>query len=185
VLGETLALAHPLIPFVTEEIWAHVPGTDGLLMAGRYPQPDDALADAGAEERIGRAIEAVQELRAWRDRVGAAAGRTIPARLEAEGYEETAGHVGRLARFDLAAEGEPVAAVAVPGGTVTVFASDAVDMEAEARRAAERRAHLEAEIARAEGKLANQRFVERAPEAVVQAERDKLARAREELEGLG
>ena len=75
--------------------------------------------------------------------------------------------------------------MAVPGGTVAVFASDAVDLEAEARRAAERRAHLEAEIARAEGKLANERFVERAPQAVVQAERDKLARAREELEGLG
>ena len=126
----------------------------------------------------------MQELRAWRDRVGAAAGKTIPARLEAERLRgDRRSTSARLARFDLAADGEPVATVAVPGGTVAVFASDAVDLEAEARRAAERRAHLEAEIARAEGKLANERFVERAPEAVVQAERDKLARAREELDG--
>jgi valyl-tRNA synthetase len=75
-----------------------------------------------------------------------------------------------------------VASIAIPGGTVAVFASEAVDLEAEARRAQARRAELEAEIARAEGKLANERFVEKAPPAVVQAERDKLARLRRELE---
>jgi valyl-tRNA synthetase len=185
VLAETLALAHPLIPFVTEEIHGHVPGADGLLMARRYPEPDDALLDPGAEAQIARAIEAVQELRGWRDRVGAAAGKPIPARLDAAGYEATADHVARLARFEWTGDGgEPVATVAVPGGSVAVFASDAVDIEAEARRAQARRAELESEIARAEGKLANERFVAKAPEPVVQAERDKLARLREELAGL-
>jgi valyl-tRNA synthetase len=77
-----------------------------------------------------------------------------------------------------------VATVAVPGATVAVFASDAVDLEAEQRRAAARRGELEAEIARAEGKLSNERFVAKAPEAVVQGERDKLARLREELAEL-
>ena len=85
VLAETLALAHPLIPFVTEEIWGHVPGADGLLMARRYPVADDALADPDAEAQLARAIEAVQELRAWRDSVGAAPGRPIPARLDGDG----------------------------------------------------------------------------------------------------
>jgi valyl-tRNA synthetase len=186
VLAETLALAHPLIPFVTEEIWSHVPGAgDGLLMVRRYPEPDDALADPGAEAQLARAIAAVQELRGWRDRVRASAGRTIPARLEATGYDATAAHVARLARFEWTSDGgDPVAGVTVPGGSVLVFASDAVDLEAEARRAQERREHLRAEIARAEGKLANDRFVSRAPERVVQAERDKLARLREELDAL-
>jgi len=183
VLAETLALAHPLIPFVTEEIWSHMPGADGLLMAHRYPTADDALADRDAEAQVARAIEAVQELRGWRDRVGAAAGRAIPARLEAPGYEATAEHVARLARFEWVAGdgGEPVATVPVPGGSVAVLASDAVDVEAEARRAQARRAELESEIARAEGRLSNERFVAKAPEAVVQAERDKLARLRDEL----
>jgi valyl-tRNA synthetase len=81
-------------------------------------------------------------------------------------------------------DGEPVATVAVPGGSVAVVASDAVDTEAEARRAQARRAELESEIARAEGKLANERFVAKAPEAVVQGERDKLAGLRAELDGL-
>src|SRR5215217_5327625 len=185
VLGETLALAHPLIPFVTEEIWSHVPGGDGLLMAHRYPEPDEALTDPGAEAQLARAIGAVQELRAWRDSVGARPGRPIPARLDGEGYEATAGHVARLARLEWTSDGgEPVATVAIPGATVVIFASDAVDLEAEQRRAHERRSELESEIARAEGKLANQGFVAKAPEAVVQAERDKLERLREELAEL-
>jgi valyl-tRNA synthetase len=77
-----------------------------------------------------------------------------------------------------------VATVGVPGATVAIFPSDAVDLEAEQRRAQARRKELEAEIGRAEGKLANQGFVAKAPEAVVQAERDKLERLREELSEL-
>jgi valyl-tRNA synthetase len=80
--------------------------------------------------------------------------------------------------------GEPVATVPVPGGVVSVFASDAVDLEAQARRAQARLAELESEIARAEGKLANERFVAKAPEQVVAAEREKLERLRAELEDL-
>jgi valyl-tRNA synthetase len=185
VLGETLALAHPVIPFVTEEIWSLVPGAEGLLMAHSWPQGDESLLDDDAEAQLARAIAAVQELRGWRDRVGAAPGSAIPARLEAEGYEGTADQVARMARVEWNVDGgEPVASVAVPGGSVAVLASSAVDLEAEARRAAERRGHLEGEISRAEGKLANQGFVAKAPPHVVQAERDKLERLRAELEAL-
>ena len=111
----------------------------------------------------------------------------MPARLDAAGYEETADHIARLARVEWRTDGgdpEPVAAVGVPGGAIAVFPSDAVDLEAEARRTAERRARLQAEIARAEQKLANERFVAKAPAPVVQAERDKLAALRTELEEL-
>jgi valyl-tRNA synthetase len=109
----------------------------------------------------------------------------VPARLEADGYERTAGHVARLARVEWSADGgEPVATVGVPGGTVAVLASEAVDLEAAARRAEGRRATLEQEIARAEGKLANQGFVAKAPAAVVEAERAKLERLKQELADL-
>ena len=73
VLSETLALAHPVIPFVTEEIWGFVPGAEGLLMAQPFPAADDSLLDEAAEAELARAIEAVQALRGWRDRVGARA----------------------------------------------------------------------------------------------------------------
>jgi valyl-tRNA synthetase len=186
VLSETLALAHPIIPFVTEEIWSHMPGKKGLLMAHPWPEPDPALGDERAERDVARAITATQELRGWRDRVGAAAGKLVPARLEAEGYERTAPHVARLARIEWSADGaEPVVAtVGVPGGSVAVLASEAVDLKAAAERARARRATLEQEIARAEGKLSNRGFVAKAPAAVVEAERSKLERLRRELEDL-
>ena len=184
VLAETLAIAHPVIPFVTEELWSHLPGADGLLMARRRPAVDESLVDPEAEAELARAIAAVQELRGWRDRIGAAPAAVLPARLEAAGYERTAEHVARLARLEWAGEGEPSATVAIPGGSIAILPSDAVDLGAATRRIEERRGWLDGEIARAEKKLGNQGFVAKAPEAVVQAERDKLARLREERDGL-
>jgi valyl-tRNA synthetase len=77
-----------------------------------------------------------------------------------------------------------VATVTVPGGAVQMLPSDALDLEAAERRLAERRTQLESEIRRAEGKLANEGFVAKAPAAVVAAERDKLERLRRELAEL-
>jgi valyl-tRNA synthetase len=74
--------------------------------------------------------------------------------------------------------------VAVPGGTIAVLASDAVDPGAEARRREQRVGVLRQEIARADSRLANQGFVSKAPPAVVQSERDKLDALRKELEEL-
>ncbi len=185
VLSETLALAHPVIPFVTEEIWSFVPGSGGLLMAQPFPAADEALIDDAAEAEIARAIEAVQELRGWRDRVGAPPGRTLEARLDAGGYDRTLDAVARLARVEWSTNGtQPVATVPVPGGSIAILTSDAVDTEAEARRTAAARQRLDGEIARAEGKLANRGFVDKAPAQVVEAERAKLARLRSELEAL-
>ena len=185
VLAETLALAHPVIPFVTEEIWSLLPGPKDLLMGHRWPEADPALRDEEVEREVARAIEATQALRKWRDGVGAPPGARVPARLEADGYERMADHVGRLSRFEFSPNGdEPVATVGVPGGNVAVLASETVDLEAEKRRAAQRAEVLRKEIARAEGKLANQGFVAKAPEAVVQAEREKLAKLKRELDEL-
>jgi valyl-tRNA synthetase len=191
VLTETLQLAHPVIPFVTEEIWSFVPGAEGLL-AARRAQPPGAPGDAhdpDAERALGDAIAAVQALRGWREGIGAPAGARIPARLEAGGYEQTAEHLARLARLELELDGggtaqAAVASIAVPGGAVQILPTDAVDLGAAERRIAARRAELEADIARSEGKLANDGFVAKAPPAVVTAERDKLSRLREELSAL-
>jgi valyl-tRNA synthetase len=182
VLRETLALAHPVIPFVTEELWDHVPGTEGLLALARSSEPDAALRDEAAEAEIAAVIEAVQALRSWRDEAGVKPGQVLPARID--GLDGSAALVARMARLDLDTEGEPTATVAIPGGSVEIRAGDLVDREAEARKAAAERERLQQEISRAEAKLANDGFVAKAPADLVQRERDKLDRLRRELEGL-
>jgi len=184
VLTQTLAIAHPMIPFVTEEIYRYIPGADGLLAAG-LPEAPATPVDAQAEASVGRVIEAIQALRGWRDFAGVRAAATVPARLAAEGYEETGEHLARLARLAFTSDGaEPVATVPVPGGAVEILPSADIDAEGAQRRLAARRAKLEAEIERAERKLANEGFTAKAPPDVVQAERDKLERLRAELDSL-
>jgi valyl-tRNA synthetase len=184
VLTETLAIAHPMIPFVTEEVYDYVPGAEGLLAAGIRDSRADGL-DEAAEASLQRVIEAVQALRAWRNSAGVKAGATVPARLAAEGYEETGAHLERLARLAFTSDGaEALVSVPVPGGTVEILANEHLDLEASARKREAERARLESEIERAERKLANNGFVSKAPAAVVEGERSKLERLREELRAL-
>jgi valyl-tRNA synthetase len=187
VLTETLELAHPIIPFVTEEIWSYLahPPERGLLAGRAVEGLEPTWIDDEAEARVGRAIEAVRALRGWRDDVEVRPGEAVPARLAAEGYDDTLEQVARLARLELRENGgDPVASVPIPGGAVEILAGGGFDPEAAERRRAERRAGLEAEIARSEGKLANESFVAKAPADVVEAEREKLARLRADLEAV-
>ena len=138
-----LALLHPLMPHVTEEIWTQLPDREARLVVSPWPEPDDAYAEAAPA--LDRVREAAQVFR----RSGV--------------------------QVDLASEDERrvFAAVVRPERR-----RDDGDLEAELDR-------LRKEIARAEGMLANERFVANAPAEVVEAERGKLDRYRRELELLG
>jgi valyl-tRNA synthetase len=189
-LERTLALLHPVMPFVTEEIWSLLPGERGLLAVAPWPEADATLVDADAEIVLERLQEACSGLRRYRDEVGARTGATIPARLVADGYDDVRDHLARLTRFELVAHdappnGDVLATVPIPGGAVQVLPSDAFDPEEAARRIAARREQLLSEIERAERKLGNEQFVAKAPAAVVEQERRKLAEHRDALERLG
>jgi valyl-tRNA synthetase len=177
-LERLLALLHPIMPFVSEEIWSYHPSRKGHLAVHAFPQADDSLRDADAEAEVRAGIELTRRLRAWRDLVEAPAATVLPARAEGVEPQE---FVGRLARFEFGQDGgDPVAAV----GPVRILASAEIDAEAVAARLEGRRTELRAEVARAEGKLGNEKFVERAPADVVEEERQKLERYRAELEEL-
>jgi valyl-tRNA synthetase len=183
VLRETMALAHPVIPFVTEELWSHLDG-EGLLAAAAYPRVDEALIDEAAEAEVGRTIESVTLIRAWRNSVEARPGLVVPARLHAEGYDSMTEALARLARLELSAgagDGS-IASVPLPGGTLEVLSEEGLNLAAAEQRSMAERERLEKEIARVRGKLANAGFVAKAPAEVVEGERGKLATLEAELE---
>jgi valyl-tRNA synthetase len=182
-LQRVLALLHPIMPFVTEEIWNYHPAREGHLVVHSFPRADESLLDPEAEAEVAAGIELTGRLRAWRDLVDAPAAAVLPGLVDGPAPQE---FVGRLSRFALANAvaggdgGEPVASV----GPVRVLASPEIDAEAVAARLEARREELRSEVARAEGKLANESFVGRAPAEVVEEEREKLSRYAAELEEL-
>ena len=178
LLERTLALLHPIMPFVSEEVWSYHPSRRGHLAVHSFPAVEESLFDSGAEVEVERGIELTRRLRAWRDMVEVPAKSELSARVEGEPPHE---FVGRLSRFALGGNGgDPIAAV----GPVRVRASAEIDADAVAARLEKRREELRSEITRAEGKLANEKFVARAPAELVEEERAKLERYRAELEEL-
>ncbi|HEY7266255.1 MAG TPA: valine--tRNA ligase [Solirubrobacterales bacterium] len=179
-LEQVLALAHPLMPFVTEEIYSYLPKPQAeALVIHPFPEADDGLIDEAAEKEIGRAIGLTRALRRWRDLAGVPVKQVLAARTDDSRPHEL---VARLARVEFSEDGgQPIASVA----GVELLETEGVDPEAVATRIEERREKLRAEVQRGEGKLSNEGFVDKAPASVVDAEREKLAAYRAELEELG
>ncbi len=178
VLERVLALLHPIMPFVTEEIWSHHPGRSGHLAVHPFPEARHELFDPAAEVDVEAGIELTRRLRAWRDLVDVPVASVLSARIEGVAPQE---FVGRLARFQFDTDGaEAVASV----GPVRVLASAALDSAAVTGRLQKRREELRAEVDRAQRKLANEGFIAKAPTEIVEEERGKLERYRVELEEI-
>jgi valyl-tRNA synthetase len=200
VLEALLRLLHPLMPFITEEIWQHVGPRLGLAADSigrlRYPEPEDFTVDPGADAGIEWLKAAVVALRRVRSEMNIAPGRQVPLLL-AGGDEDDRPHVERF-RVELAAlarleslrwlepgEEPPPAAAAVAGELrLMIPLAGLIDVEAERARLAREIARIEAEIARCQGKLGNERFVANAPADVVAQERQRLAEFSGTLAGL-
>ncbi len=181
VLERTLALTHPIMPFVTEEIWGYLPDRRAELIVSPFPQAERDRFDEAAEADVGEAIELTRALRRWRELAGVSPGAVLSAR-PAAGAAPPHPLVGRLARLELDGASGGAAVASVAG--LDILPSESIDAAAVEERMAERRRGLESEVARAEGKLANQGFVANAPPEVVDSEREKLERYRAELAEL-
>ena len=179
-LEQVLALAHPMMPFVTEEIYSYLPNPSSeALVIHPFPEPGEGLIDESAEAEIGQAIALTRALRRWRDLAGVPVKQVLAARTQNSRPHEL---VSRLARVEFSKDGgAPIASVA----GVELLETEGIDPQAVAARIEERRDKLRAEVKRGEGKLSNEGFVAKAPADVVDAEREKLAAYRAELEELG
>ncbi len=195
VLEALLRLAHPIIPFITETIWQRVKPLTGTtadtIMLQPFPAYDAALEDEQALndlEWIKQTIIAVRNIRAEMNIAPSKALDVLLRNCSTDAQrrvQENQNFIARLARLGSiallpAGEKGPVSVTKlVDGAELLIPMAGFIDKDAEIARLAKEMGKLDAEIASIEGKLANEGFVARAPEAVVAKERDRLAACKE------
>jgi valyl-tRNA synthetase len=179
VLGEVLdgllRLLHPMVPFVTEELWTALAGGESLVIAP-WPAADPSRADKPAEAAIDALRAVVVEVRRFRSDQGVKPSQRVPARITGVAAEPSVRALLRLAEPD---DGfAATASLSVPGGGSIEFdLSGAVDTAAERARLGKDLATAEQERDRTAAKLGNESFTAKAPDAVVAKARDRLAAA--------
>ncbi|MDY3941047.1 MAG: valine--tRNA ligase [Eubacteriales bacterium] len=195
VLRETLKLLHPFMPFITEEIYQGLPGEDGYIMVKPFPEYDEGLTFPEAAAGMEKVIEAIRAIRTRRAEMGVVPSRkahcTIVAKdpaafAHAEAYFSRLASASSVTVVPAGTEVESENAVQIVTADAVVYIplADMIDFAAEKKRLEGELANVEKEIARAEGKLANESFVARAPQNVVDAEKAKLAKNIEKKAGV-
>jgi valyl-tRNA synthetase len=189
VLEALLRLLHPLVPFVTEELWRSVApklGIDAATISLRpYPQASDfGTADAGAEADVEWLKAMVSALRRIRSELGVSPAKQVTLLLQGgnandlvriERFASQLTFLNRLATIERI-EGEPPPAASALVGDLKLFVplEGLVDLDAERARLDKELKRVEAELAKSRGKLASETFVQNAPAAVVEQERQRL-----------
>jgi len=189
VLEALLRCLHPVIPFITEEIWQKIgplAGKSGdTIMLQPYPDANDFAVDEAAEQELDWITEFVLGLRQIRGEMDISPGKALPVLLQdanatdRELFERHEPYLSKLARLESSrfledGEEPPASATALLGGMkILVPMAGLIDVEAERDRLTKSRQKLTGELEKLQGRLNNKGFVEKAPEAVVAKERQR------------
>ena len=196
VLEGLLKLLHPFMPFLTEEVYQHLPEHDGMLILARWPEVKAEYAFETEERQMEGLMEIIRAIRNLRSEMNVQAGRRTHVTLIPDaGWESTLAiaepYLQRLAyASDVAIggkdalAGEKVVSAVCAAGEIRIPLGDLVDLQKELARLEKERKNLEGEIARAQGKLNNPGFLSKAPAQLVEQEREKLKTAQSMLEAL-
>ncbi len=189
VLSGTLKLLHPFMPFITECIWSHL-GFDKPLIIAEWPQYDKSLdfrAECGAMERVIAAIRALRNVRAQMNVPPSKKAKLYVVSEYADSFNaDTAVFFTKLASASEVVlvdsyDADGSVSVVSEGAKLYIPMAEIVDLEKERARLEKEKENAEKEIARVNGKLSNASFTDKAPAAVVEAERAKLAKYTEML----
>jgi len=193
VLEAALRLAHPIIPFITEELWhtvAPLAGKHGAsIMTQPYPLADAAKVDAGACQRIDLLKDLINATRGLRGEMSLSPALKVPMAIsgDASALASFAPYLAALAKLSevkISAELPPGdAPVAIVGDTRLMLLIE-IDRDAEKTRLEKEIARLQGEITKCAAKLGNASFVDRAPAAVVDQEKQRLADFKDTLDKL-
>ena len=192
VLRETLKLLHPFMPFITEEIYGGLPGEEGYIMIKEYPMYDESLIFDAETKNMEKVIDAIRAIRIRRAEMGVVPSRKTQVFIETrypEAFEGSSSFFEKLASASAVSivdsyTDDTAVRIITDSAVIHIPLADMVDFEAERARLTKELAATEAEIKRAEGKLSNEGFTSRAPEAVVTAEREKLEKYKEKYESI-
>ena len=196
VLGDSMKLLHPFMPFITEDIYTRLPGSGETIMLESWPKYEegfDFASDAECMDGIMELVRAIRNVRAEMNVPPAKRAHMfiVTAEANVNSVREAAPYFNKLAgasevTVKLDKEGIAPDAVSVVSrvGDAFIPLNELIDIEKELARLDKERVRIEGEIKRAEGKLSNQGFMAKAPEKVVNEERAKLAAAKELYEKL-
>lgn len=193
VLDQILKLLHPLMPFITEEIWQKTTkftSENGIsIMLSTYPKVNEEFINPAVEEELDWLKSAIQSLRTIRSEMSISPAKLIPLYIRnitpelkerIAKYEKTLKTLSKIDKINYLAPDEkvPVSATAVLGEIeLLIPMADLIDKEAELSRLNKELAKLNKDIELAQGKLNNPKFTDKAPEEIIAKEKDKLAQA--------
>ncbi|HHX77466.1 MAG TPA: class I tRNA ligase family protein, partial [Firmicutes bacterium] len=187
VLGGTLTLLHPFMPFLTEEIWSKLPLSDTPLIVSSWPEPGEELNDPAAMAKMNLVMEAVRSIRNLRSEMKIPPQKKINVVVRSFEPEseaalaEGADYLKRLSGVDkLVLGGKETAkpsfslTTVLQGGEAHMLLEGLVDPAQEITRLQKELAIIEAEVFRCEKKLSNEGFLKKAPAELVAEEKEKL-----------
>ncbi|RBQ17431.1 valine--tRNA ligase [Spongiactinospora rosea] len=186
VFDALLRLLHPLVPFVTEELWRALTGRESIVIA-HWPVADSRFHDPGAETEIAQLQDLVTEVRRFRSDQGLKPGQRVAARLSLTGgpLEAHEPAIRTLLRLDPPGDTfTPTARLAVGSVTVELDTAGAIDVAAERKRLEKDLAAARKEAAQTAGKLGNAQFMAKAPDDVVANVRARAAKAADDITRL-
>ncbi|MDQ7819873.1 MAG: valine--tRNA ligase [Armatimonadota bacterium] len=190
VLSRTVQLLHPIMPFITEEVWQALPHDGPSIMISPWPQADPAAVDPQAEAEVPVVMETIRAIRSLRADLSVPPGRRVPVHLRAEGDARAALEAARpylmdLARVDPVHLDDPssprpagCAAAVLPAVEILLPLRGLVDVRREQARLARALEEVTAEIQRLDARLQDREFVERAPADVVSRQRERTEELR-------